>query len=73
MKNAGTPAIEEDSDSGNGGVSADGLGARFPSLSFAGEPPLVAPFLPEAVVDLPRLAEPTDPDEVVPWALWELT
>src|SRR6478609_9952126 len=40
MKKPGTPAIEEDSDRGSGGVSAEGLGARLPSLGFAGDPPL---------------------------------
>src|SRR5664280_1410734 len=73
MKNAGTPAIEDDSESGSGGVSADGLRARFPRLSFAGEPPLAAPCSPAAVLDLPRLPRGAEPDGVVPWALCPLT
>src|SRR5882672_10334067 len=70
MKNAGTPAIEEDSDSGSGGVSAEGLGARFPRLSFAGEPPLAPCSAP--VFALP-LVRPAGAAGLVPWALCPLT
>src|SRR3954470_20149875 len=71
MKKAGTPAIEEDSDSGSGGVSADGLGARLPRFGFACEPAL-APSWPPG----PCLAVPCFParlDRVLPWALCPLT
>jgi hypothetical protein len=43
MKNPGTPEIDEDSDNGSGGVSADGFGARLPRFGFAVAPP-VDPF-----------------------------
>jgi hypothetical protein len=54
MKNAGTPAIADDSESGSGGVSAEGFGARAPRSGLlypppfprACWPPLVAPALP---------------------------
>ena len=51
MKKAGTPAIDDDSDSGSGGVSADGCGALLPRLGVA----VAAPFSPAAppAVDLP--------------------
>ncbi len=42
MKNAGTPAIDEDSDSGSGGVSAEGFGAALPRRGLAAAPPLDA-------------------------------
>ena len=34
MKNAGTPAIDEDSESGSAGVSAEGFGAFLPRLGL---------------------------------------
>jgi hypothetical protein len=75
MKKPGTPAIEEDSESGSGGVSAEGFGARLPRLGLLVVPPvepLPAPP-PSAPLDLPwaELAGRA-PDEL-PWACWELT
>src|ERR1700733_14200236 len=75
MKKPGTPAIEEDSDSGSGGVSAEGLGARLPRLGLAAEPPV----LPLAAVGEPCSCAPAPPpcapfpDGVLPCALWPLT
>jgi hypothetical protein len=68
MKNAGTPAIEVESDSGSGGVSADGFGARLPRLGLATafapavrrEPPGLA---------LARVCAAPPPAGVLPWAL----
>jgi hypothetical protein len=38
MKNAGTPEIDEDSDNGSAGVSAEGFGARLPRCGAFVEP-----------------------------------
>jgi hypothetical protein len=46
MKNAGTPAIEDESESGSGGVSADGFGARLPRRGVAVVPPGFGPAAP---------------------------
>ncbi len=77
MKNPGTPAIEEDSESGSGGVSAEGFGARLPRLGLACAPPvepasrLFASLGCEAVPGCgPRAPVP---DGVLPCALWPLT
>jgi hypothetical protein len=76
MKNAGTPAIADDSESGSGGVSAEGFGARAPRCGLLGPPPfargwwppLVAPSLPGAPA-CPRRC----PAAVLPCALCPLT
>jgi len=72
------PAIGEDSDSGNGGVSAEGFGARAPRRRLAELPPSapaasrLSPFepLPRA---LPRLRSPPRREELLPCELWPLT
>lgn len=76
MKNAGTPAIEDDNDSGSGGVNAEGFGARLPRRGLAVVPPFVveppAP-LPSALPLVPPRARLGRPAGVAPWALWLLT
>ena len=74
MKKPGTPAIEEDSESGSGGVSAEGLGARLPRCGVAAEPPL-EPLFPEPArpFDFERPpAARVDPG-VGPCGCWALT
>lgn len=66
MKNWGTPAIDEKSESGKAGVSAEGAGARRPRCT-APEPPVdprlpVCPLAPEIDVEDP----PPGPPEVLP-------
>jgi hypothetical protein len=76
MKNAGTPAIADDSESGSGGVSADGFGARAPRWGFLVAPPFARERGPP--VEAPALLGPPAPPrrcpaEVPPWALCPLT
>src|ERR1041385_4174626 len=72
MKNPGTPAIEEDSERGSGGVSAEGFGARLPRLGLACAPPPepFACFSCEAPREVPDTCVP---DGVFPCACWPLT
>jgi hypothetical protein len=67
------PAIEEDSDSGNGGVSADGFGARLPRCGLAAAPPLdPGRSRPARPAPAPRRVAGA-PAGVAPCALWPLT
>ena len=66
MKKPGTPAIEDDSESGSAGVSADGFGARLPRLGAAVDAPVDPGFSPlPAPFDFVCVCTPPD---VVPWA-----
>jgi hypothetical protein len=77
MKKPGTPAIDDDSESGSAGVSAEGFGARLPRFGFATVPPAAprdfAPDFSELGVVLGGVVRFFAPARVVPWALWPLT
>src|SRR6478735_3905358 len=76
MKNAGTPAIAEDSESGSGGVSADGFGARAPRWGLLDAPPFARerwPPLGAPALLGPPACPPRCPAAVLPWALCPLT
>jgi hypothetical protein len=77
MKNCGTPAIEENSESGSGGVSADGEGARRLLRTFVAEDPPVDPRcapLPARPGDFDDgEPDPTGAPGVLPCGRWAFT